>query len=98
MVLPTAFGVVTCLDAKTGKVHWEHEFSNGFTSSPVIVNDRVYIIDLRGKMQIFKLGRKFEHFAESDIGDAAYATPAFVGDKIYIRGFRHLYCIGEKLN
>ena len=98
IVLPTAFGVVTCLDAKSGEAFWEHEFDQGFCSSPILVNDRVYIIDLSGNMQIFKLGEEFEQLGESDIGEPAYATPAFVGDRIYIRGLRHLFCVGNKVD
>ena len=29
------------------------------------------------------------------IGEEAYATPAFGGDRIYIRGVTHLFCIAE---
>jgi len=36
-----------------GKMLWEHEFNDGFYSSPILVNDRVYMIVLKGKMQIF---------------------------------------------
>lgn len=96
LILPTAFRVVTCLDSKSGKVFWEHEFNQGFSSSPILVNDRVYIIDLSGKTQVFKLGKTFEQLGESDIGEPAYATPAFIGDRIYIRGLHHLFCVGEK--
>ncbi len=56
LIVPTAFGVVSCLDVKSGKVLWEHEFDQGFSSSPILVNDRVYIIDLSGKTQIFRAG------------------------------------------
>ena len=96
LILPTAFGVVTCLDSKTGKVFWEHEFDRGFCSSPILVKDRVYIIDLSGNTHVFKLGENFELLGESDIGEPAYATPAFVGDRIYIRGLTHLFCVGEQ--
>lgn len=75
---------------------WEHEFDQGFSSSPVLVDDRVYLIDLSGNMQIFKLGKDFELLGESDIGEPVYATPAFVGERIYIRGLTHLVCIGEQ--
>lgn len=47
LLLPTSFGVVTCLDTKLGKVVWEHEFDVGFSSSPIVVQDQVYIVDLR---------------------------------------------------
>ena len=96
LILPTAFGVVTCLDSKTGKVFWEHEFDQGFSSSPILVKEHIYIIDLSGKMQVFKIGQTFQPIGESDIGEPVYATPAFVGGKIYIRGLRHLFCIGEE--
>ena len=96
LILPTGFGVVSCLDVKTGKLLWEYEFDDGFYSSPILVNDRVYIIDLKGRMQIFKMDDEFELLGASTIEEDAYATPAFVGDRIYIRGLTHLFCIGEK--
>ncbi len=96
LILPTGFGVVSCLDVKTGKVFWEHEFDEGSYSSPILVNDRVYIIDLSGAMQIFKMDDEFELLGVSEIGEAAYATPAFVDGRIYIRGITHLFCIQEQ--
>ena len=96
LILPTGFGVVTCLDGKTGKVFWEHEFDEGFYSSPILVKDRVYLIDLSGAMQIFKMGDTFELLGTSEIGEDAYGTPAFVDGRIYIRGIIHLFCIQEQ--
>ena len=74
----------------------EHEFNNGFYSSPILVNDGVYMIDLKGKMQIFKMDSKFELLGFSEIEEDAYETPAFVDDKTYIRGLMHLFCIEEQ--
>ena len=96
LILPTGFGVVSCLDVKAGKVLWEHEFNDGFYSSPILVNDRVYIIDLKGRMQIFMMDDEFKRLGTSPIGEDAYATPAFVGNRIYIRGLMHLFCIEEQ--
>ncbi|WP_231615771.1 PQQ-like beta-propeller repeat protein [Novipirellula artificiosorum] len=95
VLLPTAFGVVSCLDAKSGDVVWEHEFDHGFNSSPVLVSDRVYMIDLAGNAYVFKLGEEFELLGESKLGEPVYATPAFVGNRIFLRGLYHLFCIGE---
>ena len=96
LIVPSSYGIVNCLNAKTGKVFWEKEFDDGFYSSPILVNDRVYIIDITGVMQIFKMDEKFELLETSQIGERAYATPAFVGDRIYIRGMEHLFCIGKQ--
>lgn len=96
LILPSGYGIVNCLDVKTGRVFWEHEFDKGFYSSPILVNDRVYVIDLSGTMQVFKMDDEFELLASSQIGEDAYATPALVGERIYIRGVTHLFCIGEQ--
>jgi outer membrane protein assembly factor BamB len=96
LILPTGFGVVSCLDVKTGRVLWEQEFDDGFYSSPILVNDRVYVIDLNGRMQIFKMDDEFVLLGTSEIGEDAYGTPAFIGDRIYIRGVTHLFCIEEQ--
>jgi outer membrane protein assembly factor BamB len=95
LILPTSFGIVMCLDAKTGKVCWEHEFERGFNSSPILVNDRVYIMDTSGTMQIFKMDKKFEHMGKAEIGEGAYATPAFAGARVYLRGVTHLFCLQD---
>ena len=92
--MPTGFGAVSCLEARTGKLPWEHDFDRGFRSSPIVVDDRVYLIDRSGDMQIFRLGDAFELHGVAEIGEGAYATPAFVGNRIYIRGLRHLFGIG----
>lgn len=92
-IVPTAFGVVTCLDAKTGRVLWEEEFDRGFSSSPVAADGRVYLIDESGSAQVFALGPEFELLGRSQTGEMVYATPAVVGDRIYVRGLTHLFCV-----
>ena len=93
VILPTGFGVVSRLDTKTGKLPWQKEFDRGFWSSPVLADGRVYLIDSHGGMQVFRLGDAFELLGAPGIGEAAYATPAIVGERIYIRGLTHLICV-----
>jgi outer membrane protein assembly factor BamB len=95
LIVPTAFGVVTCLSMKTGKVHWEHEFDQGFNSSPVLVGDRVYLTDLSGTTHVIKLSEQFTPLGIGDVGEPVYATPAFTGERMFIRGLAHLFCVGE---
>ncbi len=86
-------GYMTCLDVKDGKEAWIKEFPDGFYGSPVLVNDRIYALDLDGVMQIFSTGESFKSLGESPLGEACQTTPAFINDRIYIRGEMHLYCI-----
>jgi len=87
---------VTCYDAKTGKLLWYHTMETGYYASPSLVGDLVYLPDLDGRTQIVRLADKFEQLGENKLGEAIYATPAFGDSRIYIRGRKHLFCIGKK--
>jgi outer membrane protein assembly factor BamB len=94
--IPTSAGDMICLDAATGEVKWEQEFDDGFSSSPVLVGGKVYAAHLGGVMHIFDATADTYHeLAAIDMGEPVYATPAFVGNRIYIRGDETLYCIGK---
>lgn len=96
VIVPTGFGVVSCLDIKTGKMLWEHQFDTGFSSSPIIVGDRVFLADLTGKLQIFKLSSKFEPLGECDLGESIYATPGFTKSRVFVRGMNYAFCCEQK--
>ena len=91
----TSAGDMICLDAQTGEVLWEQMVDEGFSSSPVLVGDRVYAIDLGGVVKIFEESGEYKEIASIEMGEPVYATPAFVGNRIYIRTEWDLYCIGE---
>ncbi|MHC4914939.1 MAG: PQQ-like beta-propeller repeat protein [Planctomycetota bacterium] len=95
LFLATSGGTVTCLGAADGKVVWQHEFDEGFYSSPVLVGDRVYLMDREGVTHVFRAAGKFELLGSSPLGEESDCTPAFVGGRIYIRGSKHLFCIGK---
>ena len=86
---------VTCYDAKSGKLLWTHEMKSGYYVSPSLADDIVYLIDVEGRTQIVRLAEKFEQLGQNLLGEPVYATPAFGDGKIYIRGHKHLFCIGK---
>ena len=55
-----------------------------------------FIKEFRGKTVVVKHGPKFEVLAENQLDEAIDATPSIVGDTIYVRSGKHLYCIAEK--
>jgi outer membrane protein assembly factor BamB len=93
--LATSKGYMICLDAKTGKMYWEQEFDDGFYASPVLVGDNVYAIDLQGVMHIFKADKTYRSIAESKLGEPSSCTPAILEGRMFIRGDKYLYRIGE---
>lgn len=91
----TASGILVCLDAKSGEKVWEHEMDSGFYSSPVLVGDRIYVLDNDGVMHIIKAGPAYESIALIPTGEEAHATPAYMDGRIYLRSKNHLYCIEQ---
>ena len=76
-----------------------------FTASPVLVGPYLFAVDESGKTTIFKASpTAFEAVGENQLGDESYASPAAVGDRLFVRvatsvsGSRqeYLYCLGEK--
>lgn len=93
--IATSAGDVVCLDAATGAVKWEQEFDDGFSSSPVLVGDRIYAIDLAGVVHVFAAAEEYREIATIEMDEPVYATPAFANGRIYIRGDENLYCVGD---
>ena len=95
LFLAGAEGEVTCHSVKDGKVVWDQEFDEGFYASPIIVKDKVYLLDRDGVMRIFAVGPEYRSLGDPELGEKAVATPAFVRESIIIRGEKHLFRIGK---
>ncbi len=95
LYVATSYGVLVCYDAKTGEKQWEKEFNDGFYSSPMIADGKLYIIDRGGISHIFKADNTGTLISEPVLGEGGNALPVFADGVIYLRGEENLYCIGE---
>ncbi|MBD3374101.1 PQQ-binding-like beta-propeller repeat protein [candidate division KSB1 bacterium] len=93
LIMASSYGTISCLDTKTGELIWSQEFDDGFYSSPILVGDIVYALDLSGVMHMFKMDKVYTEMGSAELGQDAMATPVFMHDRIYIRGVEHLFCI-----
>ena len=91
----TSYGVLVCYDALTGEKKFEKEFNNGFYSSPIVADGKLYIIDMDGVTHILVADATGTVIAEPELGEDGFAVPAMADGLIYIRGKENLYCIGE---
>ena len=92
-------GLITCYAQKDGKIVFEHELEgseDAFNASPTLVGDKLYLLDVTGVTFIGRVGEKYEPIARSELHEKTHASPAFVSGRIYIRGDKHLFCIGDK--
>ena len=91
-------GVLTSLDAATGKPLFEAERINelsGVYASPVAADGRIYLAGRDGKTVVIKQADKLEVLATNKLDDRFDASPAIVGKNLFLRGHQFLYCIGE---
>ncbi len=91
----TSYGVLVCYDAKSGAKVWEKEFNDGFYSSPMVADGKLYAMDVGGVMHILKADRSGTLIGEPDLGESGYALPVFSDGMVYLRGDSHLYGIGQ---
>ncbi len=95
LFLATSYGVMACYDTKTGEKYWEQEFDKGFYGSPMLVQERIYIVDKGGVVHVFEAASEYVSVGENPLGEAAMTTPAFMDGRIYIRSNENLFCIGQ---
>jgi outer membrane protein assembly factor BamB len=90
-------GIVSCLDAKTGRLLYRERLGPGgpYFSSPVAGDGKIYIASQRGILVVFAAGDQFNVLARNDFGETIEATPALVDGKIYVRTEKHLFAFGE---
>ena len=89
-------GILSAYDARTGEALYGNQrlgAVRNIYASPVAVGNRVYFASRDGEFLVAKAGPKFEVLAESELDDRFDASPAIVGDEIYLRGRSNLYCI-----
>jgi len=92
----TSSGMLTCLDAKDGSKQWEHDFGTEVQASPGIAGNRVYLVATDGHAWVVEAGRAFKELGKGMLNDKFFASPAFIGGRLYLRGNASLYCIGDK--
>jgi outer membrane protein assembly factor BamB len=91
-------GILSCVDAATGKHHFENERIPGLGTiyaSPVAAGGYIFLTDRDGDTVVIKDADQLEIVASNSVGETVDATPAPVGNELFIRGEKHLFCIGE---
>lgn len=87
-------GIASCRIARTGKNVWEERLGYAVTSSPVLVGGKIYVVSEKGDVFVFGATRKFKLLARNSVGESVFATPAVADNRLFIRGAKHLWCIG----
>lgn len=94
----TDAGLVTCVDAVTGKVQYDSKrfpTPGHFAGAPVAFDGKLLITSQDGDTYVLKAGPEHELLGTNSLGEGVVASLAIAGDSIYIRSDKNLYRIRE---
>lgn len=90
-------GVLTCMNANTGKTIWSERLGGGeYAASPLYADGRIYLFSMEGKFTVIEYGDEYEEVASGEFPAGFMASAAVKGESIILRTKKSLYRIEEK--
>lgn len=91
-------GVLICRDAANGRTLFEERLGapGGYFASPVAAAGRIYTASDRGVITVLEAVDKLQVLAQTDLQEAIMATPAPVGNTLYVRCAGQLWAFSEQ--
>ena len=89
-------GVLTCLDAATGKLQWQERIGGNYSASPLACGKRLYSTSEGGLTTVLAAGREYRELARNELFGQTRASLAVCGDALLIRTHPVLYCIRSR--
>ena len=90
------YGVVHCLDEKTGKQYWVHGLKDSQFSNPLVVDGKIYVASQSGNVHILEFSKTKTVLAKHEMDTAMIAPPVFANGVLYILSRKSLTAIFQK--
>ncbi|HCU86248.1 MAG TPA: serine/threonine protein kinase [Verrucomicrobiales bacterium] len=84
-------GIASCVDAKSGEVHWSERLGGGCSASPILANGKLYVVNEAGTVYVVDAGKEFNVLSKKSLGERSLASPAVADDALFIRTTEHLW-------
>jgi outer membrane protein assembly factor BamB len=88
-------GIVNCTNAQTGEILWTHRLEGNYSASPLLAEDRLYIVCEDGTTTVMQAADEAKVLATSKLNDMFMACPVASNGAIFLRSDKALYCIGK---
>ena len=89
-------GIASCFRAANGELQWQHRVGGHAHASLVSAEGLVFFTTDDGVTTVVKPGRVYEELARNELGEACYSSPAISEGYVFLRGEKHLFCLGPK--
>jgi outer membrane protein assembly factor BamB len=89
-------GIASCLDARTGKVHWRERVGGQQSASPLYADGKIYFQSEAGPGTVIKAAMQFEVVGKNSLEERTLASYAVSDGALFIRTEKHLYRVGQR--
>lgn len=86
-------GVVSCLDAGTGKLYWQERVGGNFAASPIFSEGKIYFCNSAGVTTVIQPGHQYVELASNELFGETYASPVIYKNQILLRTNPYLFCL-----
>jgi outer membrane protein assembly factor BamB len=88
-------GIASCLDALTGKPHWQQRIGSAYSASPIYSEGKIYFLSEDGITTIIQRGTEYQEIGTNPVGERTLASSAPSADALFIRSEENLFRIGK---
>ena len=78
-------GIVTCVELATGKNHWSNRIGGDYSSSPVVLGNKLVNVSQEGVVNILSASREFNKIGSIETGRAVRSTIAADKEHVLLR-------------
>jgi outer membrane protein assembly factor BamB len=89
-------GIASCIDSRTGKLHWRERIGGNHSASPIYADGRIYFLNEDGESVVIEPGTSFRKLAVNKLDGRTLASMAVSGGSMFIRSETHLYRIEKR--
>ena len=86
-------GVISCVAAATGKLHWQQRVGGDFAASPVFADGRIYFVNSAGVSTVIQPGHQYVQLARNELFGQTYASPVVWNNQLLMRTSPYLFCL-----
>jgi outer membrane protein assembly factor BamB len=88
-------GIARCFETQSGHLKWRERLKGKYKASPIAAEGRVFFLNTEGLATVVSASPRFDKLIENQLDDETLASPATSDGQIFVRGSKHLYCIGR---
>lgn len=91
-------GQLAVIEARSGQVVYQKrlDYLQGTVySSPTLAGRQVFFFSEKGTAVVIEAGRSYHELARNQL-EATRACPVFEGNRMYVRGLKHLWCVATR--